>query len=348
MTPKITSDSSDLTPPSAHTPKRQLDTDSSGLPGWMTPVFILAPPRSFSTVVCAMLGQHPDLYGLPETHLFCADTIVEWFRICAEETFPMADGLLRAISELWFGSQTEDNVARARAWLERRRHLTTGFLLELLGKRVQPSILVDKSPSFSYQIAFMQRAYRMFPDARFVHLLRHPRGHCLSVLKYLERRTTEGPLAPNHWLLTLASYGQGRGSEELRLGEVLDPQQGWYTLNRNICQFLATIPEERWLRIRGEDLLSAPERVLPRITSWLGLETDLEAIEEMLHPESSPYAHYGPPGARFGQDTFFLDNPTLRPERGQSHNLEGPLTWRKDNSGFSREVVALARDFGYT
>jgi hypothetical protein len=29
-------------------------------------VFLLAPPRSFTTVVSSMLGQHPQLYGLPE------------------------------------------------------------------------------------------------------------------------------------------------------------------------------------------------------------------------------------------------------------------------------------------
>ena len=37
------------------------------------PVFILAPPRSYTTLICAMLGQHPELYGLPELHLFIAE-----------------------------------------------------------------------------------------------------------------------------------------------------------------------------------------------------------------------------------------------------------------------------------
>ena len=37
------------------------------------PLFILAPPRSFTTVTSAMIGQHPEMYGLPETNLFVAE-----------------------------------------------------------------------------------------------------------------------------------------------------------------------------------------------------------------------------------------------------------------------------------
>ena len=39
------------------------------------PVFVLAPVRSFTSVVCAMIGQHPQMYGLPETNLLCHATV---------------------------------------------------------------------------------------------------------------------------------------------------------------------------------------------------------------------------------------------------------------------------------
>ena len=56
---------------------------------------ILGPPRSFTTVVSAMLGQHPQMYGLPEVHLFGAETIAEWWRHVAKATFNMDHGLMR-------------------------------------------------------------------------------------------------------------------------------------------------------------------------------------------------------------------------------------------------------------
>ncbi|MEA3277491.1 MAG: sulfotransferase, partial [Pseudomonadota bacterium] len=40
-------------------------------------LIILSPPRSFSSVVSTVIGQHPDLYGFPELHLFIGDTVQE-------------------------------------------------------------------------------------------------------------------------------------------------------------------------------------------------------------------------------------------------------------------------------
>jgi hypothetical protein len=80
----------------------------------------------------------------------------------------------------------------------------------------------------------------------------------------------------------------------------------------------------------------------------LGLRTDATAIDCMKHPERSPYAFLGPPGARYGNDSFFLQNATLRPSRAVAHSLSGPLMWRNDGQGFSPEVKRLAREFGYT
>ena len=39
------------------------------------PVFILSPPLSFSSYFAATLGRHPQLYAIPETHLFIAETL---------------------------------------------------------------------------------------------------------------------------------------------------------------------------------------------------------------------------------------------------------------------------------
>jgi hypothetical protein len=37
------------------------------------PLVILAPGRSYTSVVCTMLGQHPQMYNLPELHLFACE-----------------------------------------------------------------------------------------------------------------------------------------------------------------------------------------------------------------------------------------------------------------------------------
>ena len=256
------------------------------------PFFILAPPRSFTSVVCAMIGQHPQIYGLPETHLFGVDTMSEWWGSCAQATFLMSHGLLRSVAQIILGEQTETSVRRAEGWLRRRSHCTTGMILELLAERVYPRMLVDKSPNVVYSIDSMQRIARLFSQSRFLHLVRHPRGYSASVLTFLEERAGEGPLPSTHWLMHLAKFPDSSIQENdlSPIAPCLDPQHSWYWLNTNICQFLETVPEGQKLWVRGEDVLREPDSMLRQIAGWLGLRTDEAAIEEMKHPERSPFA----------------------------------------------------------
>src|SRR5229473_5618925 len=302
------------------------------------PLFVLAPPRSFSSVVSTMLGQHPQMYGLPELQLFGAETMVDWWEVCRRASFPMAHGLLRVVAQLYFSEQTEHTIKLAGAWLRRRSHFSTGMIVEALARRVYPLILVDKSPSIVYSPAALQRAYEMFPTARLIHLLRHPRGHGESVMKAIVDMGKVGPV-PN-WLLHLASYPDPAIRENWTPEHAtdLDPQRGWYALHMNIRNFLLTVPEHQKLRIRGEDLLTDPDASLRQIATWMGLRTDAQAMEEMKHPERSPYACFGPPNARRGNDLLFLNSPVLRPARVRPLSLDGPVSWREDERDFLPEV----------
>ena len=314
------------------------------------PLFILSAPRSFSSVVCAMVGQHPQMHGLPETHLFADERLEGWFRLASGDIFRMRHGLLRAVTQLCFGAQTEGNVNLADAWLRRRSSFTSGMIFEELALRAAPAVLVDKSPSMVYSLGAMERVHRFFPQARFIHLTRHPRGHGKSVLKYLqelgkpEYRIKDAIPA---WIDDLASFSYSPAAWEGESIELKDPQCGWYVLNRNVVTFLQSVPRHQWMIVRGEDLLMEPDRGLREVAGWLGLRTDTQAIEEMKHPERSPYACFGPRGAGIGNDIFFLKDPVLRRARADTHSLEGALAWRGDSRGFLPEVKELARKLGY-
>ena len=312
------------------------------------PLFILAPPRSFTSLVCAMLGQHPQMYGLPETHLFLDQTLGQRVERAAKSNYPMGHGLLRTVAQLYFGGQTKATVRKAEQWLRFRSHLTTDFFFKVLADKVYPLILVDKSPSIVYSVEVLRGVHNKFPGARFIHLLRHPRGHGESVIRYIEERAKHGPIPPTHWLYQISSYPppslHGETSKKV---STLDPQNGWYTLNQNICEFLNSVPVDQRIQIRGEELLLNPDEGFRRIAAWMGLRTDIEAIEEMKHPERSPYAFLGPPGARYGSDAFFLAAPALRPSRAAPQSLDGALSWRTDGQGFLPEVKRLGQKFGY-
>ena len=316
------------------------------LPPVPDPIFVLSPPLSFSSFFAAMLGQHPQLYAIPETHLFVAETLQEWWDTCAKTSFNMAHGLVRAVAELVYGGQNEITVQLARAWLRRRLPFTTGYLLELLAGRVHPRALVEKSPSMIFNPGSMQRAARMFPLARFIHLVEHPRRHCEAVVAAINDAVAHEKRVP-FWLRQLASFSAAQADESSQEHPELDPQQAWHALHKNIGDFLDAVPETQKRRVRTEDVLRNPDAALSAIAEWLAIRSDAEAIDAMKHPERSPFARFGPDGARYGNDAAFLRNPALPAAPAEPDDLDAPFAWREDRERFSTNVKALARQMGY-
>jgi Sulfotransferase family len=303
------------------------------------PLIILAPPRSYTTIICAMLGQHPQMYGVPETHLFVYDTMREWEMAFGRNFY--ADGLLRAVAEVIFGNQNAATIERARRWLWRRLRWDTGDVLWELAERIHPRILVEKTPMTTYRVEYMQRALDTCPRARFLHLVRHPLGYGQSILKYKEQ------FAGFRGTLRVAGKFYRRLNDRTN-GPARDLQLSWYRIHSNILTFLETISCEQQMRVRGEDLLADPERYLREIAEWMQLRSDAEAIETMKHPELSPFASFGPRNAPMGGDANFFRDPALRTGKVKGQSLDGPLPWRQDGLGFREEVRDLARQFGYT
>ena len=56
------------------------------------PLFVIAPPRSYTSVIGGMLGQHPETYGLPEVNLSHGHTLGDmWDSIPIVQTVTAAD-----------------------------------------------------------------------------------------------------------------------------------------------------------------------------------------------------------------------------------------------------------------
>jgi hypothetical protein len=302
------------------------------------PVFLLTPPGTFSWLLCAQIGRHPQAYGMPELHLFLAETVGEWRELCRRQSFDMDHGLVRAVAQLYFGEQTDEAASRARGWLRRRAHLTTGMLFEQLAERLDPLVPIERSPSLVHRAEPLRRILDMFPGARFVHVVSHPRTYGETVVDALGRLRADGDLSPTHWLAGLASP-QAAGPP--------DPQTAWLAGHRTILEFLGSVPDGQRTTVRGEDLLSTDEAGRRALVEWLHLRDDAEAVACMRHPERSPYAGPGPPSALFGSDLPVFGDGAMVAAWLRPHSLDGELEWRPDGVSFAPEVVELARQFGY-
>ncbi len=292
------------------------------------PLFILCPGRSFSSVVCTAIGQHPELYDVPEIYLALASTVGELLQKATEPGKKyLAYGLVRVIAQLHHSNQHEESALAAWAWLRQNQRWSTQRLYHYLASKIAPQRLVDKSPSHG-RLENLERLYAAFPDAYFLHLIRHPRPTGSSLYKvHFERLARREPKK----LAGLAKH----------------VEQQWLKVHSNILHFTAQLPPGRSMRIQGEDLLAAPDSYLRQIAEWLDIGTDRASIDAMMHPERSPYAQPGPPSAPYGNNQGFLENPQLRVGRPTTGRLEGALEWSDAGDWFSPETIMLARQFGY-
>jgi hypothetical protein len=286
-----------------------------------SPIFVVTCMRSFSSLACAMLGQHPELFGVPELNLFMADMIGPVVASINQLRPRSLDGLLRLVGQLEFGEQSEKSIRSARIWLDGHRGWSVtqffSWAQQAIGRRI-----IDKSPGTVLEKDRLERMLRLYPDARVLHLTRHPRPTCLSILEVWNLRPG-------------------------RLRKVSDPEESWLNANLNIVEATAGLSGDRLMHIRGEELLASPSTYLPQICDWLGVGFDERAYNAMLHPENSPFACIGPKSAPFGMDPKFLLNPTFEQRTIPPASLQGALEWRASGSGFSEKTIELAHRFGY-
>jgi hypothetical protein len=315
-------------------------------------LIMLSPPRSFSSVVSTMIGEHPDLYGFPELHVFVGDTVqdvIDFERSSNKRHTAGPPGLLRALAQLHDGVQTNGAAFRAIGWLNDRRDWSVKRLMDYLLEAVSPKLGLEKSPVIAQKQMYLERAYTCYPDAYYLHLTRHP----------VSTRSSWGEFVENK-----AKRRKGEGRSER-----VDRLIGWHHMHTNILRFTSTLPLGQTLRVKGEDILSEPDVYLPQIAEWLGIRTDREAIEAMKHPENSPYARVGPDVARGGNDPKFMRSPELRAGRVKEPSLEAFLEEKfprwfpaegtfsqaakrsglkiADDEKIAEEISGLAHLFGY-
>ncbi len=293
-----------------------------------TPVFVLCPGRSFSSVVCGMIGVHPQLYALPEVYLFCADTVHELLLYSLRpQARPLRHGILRVIAELEMGEQTEENVDKAIGWLEERENWPTKDVYDYIVERVAPRRCIDKTPAYT-RPENLRRVYEAYPDAQFLHISRHPRSFMTSRIKVFEDKATRKKIST-------------------RKTDPEENEKHWVQVNSVVLEFTAHLQPGQSMFLQGEQLLSDPDRYLAQIAEWLEVDASPESIEAMKHPETSPYARPGPINALGGNNRKFIENPELRTMKYPKPSLEQQPEEASDWGPLSAATLELARRLGY-
>jgi amino acid adenylation domain-containing protein len=219
-------------------------------------VFVLSPPRSGSTLLRVMLGGNPRLFAPPELELLGFDTLAERRAAFPGRNSFWLEGATRAVMEVRrCGAEEAEQLlaemenAGGTTWEVYRR------LQEWIGDR----ILVDKTPSYALDLSVLRRAEEVFTQARYIHLLRHP----YAMIRSFEEAK-----------LDQVFFRHPHSFSRRDLAELI-----WLVSQQNVLQFLAEVPPERQLRVRFEDLVSAPEAVLRGICDFLEVEYHADMAE---------------------------------------------------------------------
>lgn len=216
------------------------------------PIFILSPPRSGSTLMRAMLAGHPELFAPPELHLLMFDTLADRRRLLTRGRTIRREGAFQAVMSARGCSFEEAEAVMSR--LESQGQ-STGEFYQLLQNWIAPRVLVDKTPSYTFDLPTLQRAERLFDQPLYLHLARHPLG---MIRSYLDAHMEEQAIISRPPSLTPPQFAESQ----------------WLISQQNITEHLRSIPRQRQLCVRFEDLVRQPQFTAEQICSFLEIPMD--------------------------------------------------------------------------
>ncbi|HVX94985.1 MAG TPA: sulfotransferase [Polyangia bacterium] len=217
------------------------------------PFFIVGSERSGTTLLMAILGQHSRL-AVPEVAWYYP-RFRPYLHTYGDLQAPASFRTL--LSEMIFGLKTpffglDLNPATIVGELEARAHAPTfagayGAILGLFAEKVGKPRWGEKTP---HNLFYVEEILADFPDARFVNLVRDGRDVAVDQL-----RSAFGPR--NVYAAALI----------------------WRRTQEVAARLRATLPRDRWLDVRYEELAARPEPIVRNVLRFLGEEWEPGVLE---------------------------------------------------------------------
>ncbi|MGH9161346.1 MAG: sulfotransferase family protein, partial [Vicinamibacteraceae bacterium] len=204
------------------------------------PIFIVGLNRSGTTLLRLMLDAHSRIAIPNESHFFLryykrraelADLREPHRRVALVEQILREPYVQRWDRKL---APSDIDLGQCTSLEETIRQIYLAYA-RLFGK----DLWGDKTPEYSTEAHVLNR---MFPDARFIHLIRDGRDVALSII--------QRKWGPDDFVTAMRAWAQD------------------VTWTRKM---LGMLPEDRYVELRFEDLIARPEAELRRVTEFLGV-----------------------------------------------------------------------------
>lgn len=224
-------------------------------------VFLVGPPRSGTTWLQTMLGNHPVIGTSQESHLFnhfLTHMIRSWDHLKGFDDGRGGIGLPAYQTEAQFIQMMRDIV------------------FEVLGNADEfheNPVFLEKTPD---HILNMQEILRVLPGAKFIYMIRRPEDTIESML--CASQSWGRDWAPDNILKAISTYRYfaKKGTTDLQ--------------NINASQVV---------KVKYEDLVADTSKELTRILDFLGLDASDRTVSHMINAKSA-LKKYGDSASKSG------------------------------------------------
>jgi LPS sulfotransferase NodH len=216
--------------------------------------FVCGAPKSGTTWLQRLLDAHPQVVCSGEGH-FVEELVLPIMRIRDRynQVLAQADDVVYEGNPYHPKLSDRDLVPHIKS-----------LIITLMQKRLKPGAraIGDKTPRY---YDFLDRLKILFPDARFLHIVRDPRDVAVS----------------------LFYHGARRGWDTLVVGSamrrhlVFSAMQNFLDAVEKFARFSAADPT-RCLEVRYEDLSAEPRPILQAAFDLLGVPATTQAIDEVV------------------------------------------------------------------
>jgi len=277
------------------------------------PIFVVGSPRSGTSILTWCLGQHPNMFPVPESNWMGEFAI----NIAIAHQIGAARGIYSVLSamdirndELFtaFGRSINELILRHRKDLERKRETSTELKIDPRWLEAASSAAgpkgrwVDGTPEYSFYICALRK---LFPDALFIHIFRDVRAVVRSMLNFDRVAGTQlvanGQEAYSYWLRTVSACVEAEQAYgpnviyRIRYADLIDNQE---SVMRSLLDFLdepyaAKCLEPLMQRINSSDVpadfkIGNPETDPAVVEQATRLCSEVEKTSQP--PEASPAA----------------------------------------------------------
>ncbi len=302
---------------------------SSAVPN---PIFVIAPPGMAGETVAAMLGQHPECWGIAEANLELGGNLDGLMRDMIGLRSSQLHGLLRTLSQLLTGEQTVVGIDAARRWLSRHAYLPTSAVWHLIAQRIAPRRIVAPLTTSLFETVSLERLVKTFPNAQFVAIKMHPKSYGQAIM------AQHGGAAA--WLLGAV--------DESVFPKLPAPTEIWDLAEEGISDLSEMVSAKQIIRVRIEDIAHQRQITIPTLLFQLGLNASDTCVAAMQHPERSAFCGPGPFGANSGGNILSLSQLSEQIPGLDELSLFGPAPWRPDGMPIPKETQKLAVALGYS